>query len=164
MRQLVAVHWQVYDSIQSMALGYNMRSVWFRASHCLGWNVFFVGTWWLIGIWSRWRSTMIAELDMCWLCSRHVKMSLKCLCNVDWSLKQSVFCVSNVTKLCGIGLVCTVTGETRVAAPAALNLHLISKLGILAQVTCKHAQTHADSRELLSQYPAATGRVCTLNP
>ena len=115
-----------------MALGYNIRCVWFRASYFLGWNVFFVKTWWLIEIWSRWRSTMIAKLDMCWLCSRHVKMSLKCLCNVDWSLEHSVFCVSNVTKLYGIGLVCIVTGETRVAAPAALNLHLISKLGILA--------------------------------
>ena len=71
---------------------------------------------------------MIAELDMC---SRHAKISLKCLCNVDWSLEHSVFYVSNVTKLYGIGLVCIVTGEIRVAAPAALNLHLISKLRIL---------------------------------
>ena len=52
---------------------------------------------------------------------------------MDWSLEHSVFCVSNVTKLCGIGLVCIVTGEIRVAAPAALNLHLIVKLGILVR-------------------------------
>ena len=81
---------------------------------------------------------MIAELDMC---SRHVKISLKCLCNVDWSLEHSVFYVSNVTKLYGIGLVCIVTEEIRVAAPAALNLHLISKLRILGM-----------SSELMAKY------------